>query len=75
MRVGIDTSPLVQTRAGTARVVRGLLAALRADHRVSTLGPLVPPSIPMIFYALIANVSVGALFSPVRYRRSLPLPR
>jgi glycosyltransferase involved in cell wall biosynthesis len=29
VRVGIDTSPLVQTRAGTARVVRGLLAALR----------------------------------------------
>ena len=28
----------------------------------STLGPLVPPSIPMIFYALIANTSVGALF-------------
>ncbi|HEU5010894.1 MAG TPA: glycosyltransferase family 1 protein [Gaiellaceae bacterium] len=31
MRVGVDASPLVQTRAGTARVVRGLLAALR-DH-------------------------------------------
>ncbi|MFO7571268.1 MAG: glycosyltransferase family 1 protein [Gaiellaceae bacterium] len=29
MRVGIDTSPLVQTRAGTARHVRGLVAALR----------------------------------------------
>lgn len=29
MRVGVDTSPLVQTRAGTARVVRGLLGALR----------------------------------------------
>ncbi len=29
MRVGVDISPLVQTRAGTARVVRGLLAALR----------------------------------------------
>lgn len=28
----------------------------------ATLGPLVPPSIPMIFYALIANTSVGALF-------------
>jgi tripartite ATP-independent transporter DctM subunit len=28
----------------------------------ATLGPLVPPSIPMIFYALIANASVGALF-------------
>jgi glycosyltransferase involved in cell wall biosynthesis len=29
VRVGIDVSPLVQTRAGTARVVRGLVAALR----------------------------------------------
>lgn len=29
MRVGIDTSPLVQTRAGTARHVSGLLRALR----------------------------------------------
>lgn len=29
MRVGIDTAPLVQTRAGTARHVRGLVAALR----------------------------------------------
>jgi len=29
MRVGIDLSPLVQTRAGTARHVRGLVGALR----------------------------------------------
>ncbi len=29
MRVGVDTSPLVQTRAGTARHVRGLVSALR----------------------------------------------
>ena len=29
MRVGVDTSPLIQTRAGTARHVRGLLSALR----------------------------------------------
>lgn len=29
MKVGIDTSPLIQTRAGTARHVRGLLRALR----------------------------------------------
>ena len=28
----------------------------------ATVGPLVPPSIAMIFYALIANASVGALF-------------
>ena len=29
MRVAVDTSPLIQTRAGTARHVRGLLGALR----------------------------------------------
>jgi len=29
VRVGVDTSPLVQTRAGTARHIRGLLGALR----------------------------------------------
>jgi glycosyltransferase involved in cell wall biosynthesis len=29
VRVGVDTTPLVQTRAGTARHVRGLVAALR----------------------------------------------
>ena len=29
MRIGVDISPLVQTRAGTARHVRGLLSALR----------------------------------------------
>ena len=29
MKVGVDTSPLVQTRAGTARHVRGLLGAVR----------------------------------------------
>jgi glycosyltransferase involved in cell wall biosynthesis len=30
LRVGVDTSPLVQTRAGTARHVRGLVGALRS---------------------------------------------
>jgi len=29
VRVGVDTSPLIQSRAGTARHVRGLLGALR----------------------------------------------
>ena len=28
----------------------------------STLGPIIPPSIPMIIYAVTANVSVGAMF-------------
>jgi glycosyltransferase involved in cell wall biosynthesis len=34
LRVGVDTSPLVQTRAGTARHVRGLLGALRDRPRL-----------------------------------------
>jgi len=42
------------------RYAPGFAAATSAA--AATLGPLVPPSIPMIFYALIANVSVGALF-------------
>ncbi len=43
-----------------ARYPQGFAAA--TSVAAATLGPLVPPSIPMIFYALIANVSVGALF-------------
>jgi C4-dicarboxylate transporter, DctM subunit len=43
-----------------ARYPAGFAAATSAV--AATLGPLVPPSIPMIFYALIANTSVGALF-------------
>ncbi len=42
------------------RYPAGFAAATSAA--AATLGPLVPPSIPMIFYALIANTSVGALF-------------
>jgi tripartite ATP-independent transporter DctM subunit len=35
-------------------------AALNAA--TSTLGPIIPPSIPMVIYGLIAHVSVGKLF-------------
>lgn len=42
------------------RYPKGFAAATSAVS--ATLGPLVPPSIPMIFYALIAQVSTGALF-------------
>lgn len=48
----------MMTRNG--RYPAGFAAATSAV--AATLGPLVPPSIPMIFYALIANVSVGAMF-------------
>jgi C4-dicarboxylate transporter, DctM subunit len=39
---------------------RGFAAATSVAS--ATLGPLMPTSIPMIFYALIANASVGAMF-------------
>jgi C4-dicarboxylate transporter, DctM subunit len=39
---------------------RGFAAAIVAAS--SVLGPIIPPSIPMILYALLANVSVAALF-------------
>jgi len=38
VRVGIDTSPLVQTRAGTARHVRGLLAELAGRPGLELVG-------------------------------------
>jgi len=28
----------------------------------STVGPIIPPSIPMVVYAMVANVSVGKMF-------------
>ncbi len=52
---------LVTIRAMTqAGYPRGFAAAIVAAS--ATLGPMIPPSIPMILYALIANVSVAALF-------------
>ncbi len=41
------------------RYPRGFAAAVSVVS--ATLGPLMPTSIPMIFYALIANASVGAM--------------
>src|SRR5262249_62095791 len=35
----------------------GALAAAAA-----TIGPIIPPSIPMVLYAMVANTSVGYLF-------------
>lgn len=39
---------------------RGFAAAIVAASAV--LGPIIPPSIPMVLYALIANASIAALF-------------
>jgi glycosyltransferase involved in cell wall biosynthesis len=63
MRVGIDTSPLVQTRAGTARVVRGLLAALRdrpgLDIELLSFGGA----------GRVSSVARDALWYPIRLGR------
>ncbi|WMS41441.1 TRAP transporter large permease [Acuticoccus sp. MNP-M23] len=42
------------------RYPRGFAGAITATS--SVVGPIFPPSIPMVFYALISSTSVGALF-------------
>ncbi len=42
------------------RFPAGYAAALTAAS--ATIGPIIPPSIPMVLYALISNASIGALF-------------
>ena len=42
------------------RYPRGYAAAITAAS--ATIGPIVPPSIPMVLYALVSNTSVGYLF-------------
>jgi C4-dicarboxylate transporter, DctM subunit len=51
---------LARMMAKQGRYPRGFAAATSVVS--ATLGPLMPTSIPMIFYALIANASVGAMF-------------
>jgi alpha-1,3-rhamnosyl/mannosyltransferase len=65
VRVGIDTSPLVQTRAGTARVVRGLLAALRDRPGVDVDVELLSFGGP----GRISSVARDALWYPVALGR------
>lgn len=48
----------VMTEVG--RYPPGFAAAVSAAS--ATIGPIIPPSIPMVLYALVANTSVGALF-------------
>jgi len=51
---------LARMMAKQGHYPRGFAAATSVVS--ATLGPLMPTSIPMIFYALIANASVGAMF-------------
>jgi tripartite ATP-independent transporter DctM subunit len=42
------------------RYGRGYAAAITAAS--ATIGPIIPPSIPMVLYALVSNASIGSLF-------------
>ena len=42
------------------RYSRGYAAAITAAS--ATIGPIIPPSIPMVLYALVSQSSIGALF-------------
>jgi tripartite ATP-independent transporter DctM subunit len=48
----------MMTRSG--HYTRGYAAAITAAS--ATIGPIIPPSIPMVLYALVSNTSIGALF-------------
>ncbi|MBT8409065.1 MAG: TRAP transporter large permease [Alphaproteobacteria bacterium] len=48
----------MMTKGG--RYSRGYAAAITAAS--ATIGPIIPPSIPMVLYALVSNSSIGALF-------------
>lgn len=48
----------MMTRSG--QYSRGYAAAITAAS--ATIGPVIPPSIPMVLYALISNSSIGFLF-------------
>lgn len=48
----------MMTRSG--QYPRGYAAAITAAS--ATIGPIIPPSIPMVLYALVSNASIGYLF-------------
>ena len=48
----------MMTRSG--HYTRGYAAAITAAS--ATIGPIIPPSIPMVLYALVSNASIGYLF-------------
>lgn len=48
----------MMTKSGN--YTRGYAAAITAAS--ATIGPIIPPSIPMVIYALVSNTSIGYLF-------------
>ena len=51
---------IIDMMVKSGRYTRGYAAAITAA--TATIGPINPPSIPMVLYALVSNASVGDLF-------------
>ncbi len=51
---------IIEMMSKDGRYSRGYAAAITAA--TATIGPIIPPSIPMVLYALVSNASIGALF-------------
>ena len=51
---------IIQMMTKSGHYSRGYAAAITAAS--ATIGPIIPPSIPMVLYALISNTSIGYLF-------------
>jgi len=51
---------MIQMMLKEGRYSPGFAGALAAA--AATIGPIIPPSIPMVLYAMVANTSVGYLF-------------
>ena len=74
LRVGLDVSPLALTRAGAARYIESLLAALPADAvDVRRYGSAAPDGLSSRFMTS-AGTSLRCRCAPVRRSRRPPLP-
>lgn len=51
---------IIQMMTRSGQYTRGYAAAITAAS--ATIGPIIPPSIPMVLYALVSNSSIGYLF-------------
>ena len=51
---------IIQMMTRSGHYTRGYAAAITAAS--ATIGPIIPPSIPMVLYALVSNTSIGYLF-------------
>jgi len=51
---------IIDMMVRSGHYTRGYAAAITAAS--ATIGPIIPPSIPMVLYALVSNTSIGFLF-------------